>query len=109
MANYIEPNNNVSISRFITSSSRYKKSKLIYYTENKYVTFTTYKKENYDEKENIRYTVITKNYEYRPDMVSQEAYGVPDFWWRIMEFNNIKDVFDFKSGLNIAIPSQFFR
>jgi hypothetical protein len=42
-------------------------------------------------------------------MVSQEAYGVPDFWWRIMEFNNIKDVFDFKSGLNIAIPSQFFR
>lgn len=108
MANYIEYNNNVSINRFTTASSRYKKSKLIYYTDNKYITFTTYKKSKNNSTDNKRYMVISKNFEYRPDLVSFEAYGVVDFWWRIMEFNNIKDIFDFKAGLNITIPEQFF-
>ena len=52
--------------------------------------------------------VISKNYEFRPDLVSYEAYGVVDFWWKIMEFNNIKDIFDFKAGINLTIPDQFF-
>lgn len=110
MANYIEYNRNVSINRFTTASSRYRKSKLIYYTDNKYITFTTYKKSNSNNStDNKRYMVISGNFEYRPDLVSFEAYGVVDFWWRIMEFNNIKDIFDFKAGLNITIPDEFFR
>lgn len=106
MANYIEYNKNVSINRFTTASSRYRNSKLIYYTENKYITFATYKRDNIYTENNVRYMVINQNYEYRPDLVSYQAYGVADFWWRIMEFNNIKDVFDFKAGLNITIPSE---
>ena len=44
--------------------------------------------------------------EYRPDLVSNRVYGTPDFWWRIMEANNIKDVFEFKAGLNLRIPGS---
>lgn len=108
MANYIEYNNNVSINRFTTASSRYRKSNLIYYTDNKYITFTTYKKQENQSTENLRYMVITSNFEYRPDLVSHAVYGASDFWWRIMEFNNIKDIFDFKAGLNLTIPENFF-
>ena len=57
----------------------------------------------------VRYTVVSKNYEYRPDLLSYEAYGLSEFWWQILEFNEIKDVYDFKAGLNITIPQNFFR
>ena len=69
--------------------------------------FRSYKKNNsYSPSTNDKYTVITKGYEYRPDLVSYQAYGTPDFWWKIMEVNGIKDIFDFKSGLNIVIPDN---
>jgi len=40
-----------------------------------------------------KYFVVTPGTEYRPDLVSKEAYGAVDFWWKIMEANNIKDNF----------------
>jgi hypothetical protein len=110
MANYIEEVTNLDPIRFVPSSSRYRPSNLIYYTENKIITFKTYKKQvssgpGLDDK----YYVITPGTEYRPDLVSYAAYGTVDFWWRIMEANNIKDVFDFKSGLNIYLPNTLLR
>jgi len=109
MPNYIEMNNSVPARRFVTSSSRYIDSKLIYYTDNKITTFATYKKSTQPYDGNVRYTVVSKNYEYRPDLLSYEAYGLSEFWWQILEFNGIKDVYDFKAGLNITIPENFFR
>lgn len=109
MPNYIEINDTVTARRFVSSSSRYIDSKLIYYTENKITTFTTYKKSKEPYIGDVRYTVISKNYEYRPDLLSYEAYGLSEFWWQILEFNGIKDVYDFKAGLNITIPQNFFR
>jgi hypothetical protein len=105
MANYIE-NTNLQPSRFVPVSSRYTNSKVYYYTENKFLTFETYKKKEIPLSSNDKYYSVTAGDEFRPDLVSNRAYGTPDFWWRIMEVNNIKDIFDFKAGINIRIPSS---
>ena len=103
MANYTE-NTNIAGTRFVPASSRYADYPVIYYTENKLLTFVTYKKQQTRFSQQDKYYVITAGYEYRPDLVSNKVYGIPDFWWKIMEANNLKDIFDFKAGLNIRIP-----
>jgi hypothetical protein len=103
MANYTE-NTEITAKRFVTVSSRYASSDVIYYTENKLLTFKTYKKNTIPLSREDKYTVISPGYEYRPDLMSYNAYGVVDFWYRIMEANNLKDIWEFKAGLNIRIP-----
>jgi len=104
MANYTK-NTKISAKNFVTVSSRYAKYNVIYYTENNLLTFPVYKKKPYVPNSNDKYAVITPGSEYRPDLVSQSAYGTVDFWWKIMEANNLKDIFEFKAGLNIVIPN----
>jgi hypothetical protein len=48
--------------------------------------------------------VISKGVEHRPDLVSFDHYGHVDNWWRILEANNIKDIWDFKAGTTIILP-----
>lgn len=103
MANYTEQTT-ITPTRFVPASSRYENSTVIYYTENKLLTFKIYKKQPIRLSSQDKYYVITAGYEYRPDLVSTKVYGLPDFWWRIMEANNLKDIFEFKTGLNIRIP-----
>jgi len=105
MSNYTE-STEIDAKRFVPVTSRYSDYPVIYYTENKLITFTIYKKKTIPLSSDDRYYVITAGTEYRPDLVSQKSYGTTDFWWKIMEANNIKDVFDFKSGLNIRIPNS---
>mgnify|MGYP007053926805 CR=1 FL=1 len=109
MANKIEILNTKS-SRFVNDTSRYNndKTKVIRYAENGYLTFSTYKGWNKSTSSQDRFTVIGAGYEYRPDLVSFDEYGLPDFWWKIMEINGIKDIYDFKAGLNIRLPSMIF-
>lgn len=107
MANYIEITN-IDPNRFVPVSSRYSNSGVIYYTENKLLTFKTYKKNSFPINPADKYYVITPGNQFRPDLVSSLAYGTPDFWWKIMEANDIKDIFDFRSGLNIRIPTAIF-
>ena len=98
MSNYLEETN-IDAMRFVPVSSRYASSEVVYYTEKKLLTFKTYKKEQ-SKKEKLgrtKYYVVTPGTEYRPDLVSSKVYGTSDFWWRIMEDNNIKDIFDFKA------------
>lgn len=107
MANYIEFTK-IDPKRFVPVSSRYADTPVIYYTENKLLTFTTYKKTQITTSQKDKFYVITPGTEYRPDLVSQTAYGTVDFWWKIMEANEIKDIFEFKAGLNIRIPDAVF-
>jgi len=88
----------------ISAGSRYAKSKAIYYGEQKTLTFETYLKTEYipTGKENI--TIISKGVEYRPDLVSYDYYGHVDNWWKIMEANGMKDIWDFKAGTTIILP-----
>lgn len=103
MSNLIEFTN-IRPTRYVPVSSRYMSSTVVYYTENKLLTFAIYKRTTIPYNENDKYYVVNSGTEYRPDLVSQNAYGTPDFWWKILEANDIKDVFDFKSGLNVRIP-----
>jgi len=103
MANFIE-NANLPSERFLAVGSRYESSTVIYYTDKKLLTFTTYKKQQITPGDNDKFMVISKGFEFRPDLVSQKVYNAPDFWWRIMEANDIKDIFEFKAGKNIRIP-----
>lgn len=107
MANFVEKTK-INPKKFVSASSRYATATVMYYTERKLLTFSTYKKQNIPLSKNDKYTVITAGTEYRPDLMSQTAYGTPDFWWKIMEANGIKDVFEFKAGLNIRLPNAIY-
>lgn len=110
MPNQIEPANLNTI-RFVSALSRYRNSTVIYYTtgNRKNICFTTYKKQIKSiASEKDKYMIIPPHFEYRPDRLSYELYGTVDLWWKIMEANNIKDIFEFKAYLNIRIPNNIY-
>ncbi len=104
MANYIEETD-IDTKTFFTTASRYIDSTVVYYTDFKRLSLATYKRKTIGVSPNDKFMVIGKGYEYRPDLVSVKVYGLPDFWWRIMEANGISDIYHFKAGVNIRIPS----
>lgn len=108
--NLLEPAN-ISSEKFVHALSRYRASTVVYYTmgNRKVITFNTYKKQIGTKiKDEDLFMVVPAGMEYRPDLVSRQAYGTVDFWWKILEANNIKDIFDFKAGTNIRIPGSVF-
>jgi len=110
MANFIEAAK-ILPTRFVSALSRYANSTVVYYHigNQKKITFTTYKKSVSNKaKEGDNYTVVPPGMAYRPDLVSQSIYGTTDFWWKIMEANNIKDIYDFKAGTNLRLPGNVF-
>jgi hypothetical protein len=51
------------------------------------------------------FVTITADIANRPDLISQKAYGNPELWWVIYEFNGIRDpMFDLKPGTVLRIP-----
>lgn len=107
MANRIEYTD-IESKEFVTTTSRYADSKVIYYSDEKIITFETYKKSKHLASSNDLVTVISAGMEFRPDLVSKERYGTIDFWWKIMEVNNIKDIYDFKAGKTIVLPENIY-
>lgn len=107
MANKIEFTD-IQPSTFVTRVSRYASSRVLYYSDEKILTFETYKRKNYQESSGDKVAVIPPGMEFRPDLVSKERYGLPDFWWRIMEANNMKDIMDFKAGRTIILPENVY-
>jgi hypothetical protein len=107
MANKIQFSN-LTATTFVDVTSRYADSRVAYYGDDHIVTFATYKRKKPFFSKNDKFYLITQATQYRPDLVSQLAYGVPSFWWRIMEANFIKDISDFKQGVTIRIPESLF-
>lgn len=105
MTQKLEPTT-IPTQNLVTPSSRYRKQLVLYYGEQRFITFDTYIRIPYTPKGNEKVMVITKGVEYRPDLVSYDIYGFPDNWWRILEANNMKDIWDFKVGRTIMIPDQ---
>ena len=94
---------------YVSTSSRYANSRVIQYRENKLLTFETYKKIRSNVASSTdQWMQINYYYEYRPDLVSAEVYGVPDLWWRLLEANSMKDIMEFKVGVNIRLPGNIF-
>jgi hypothetical protein len=53
--------------------------------------------------------MITKVYEYRPDMLAFDLYGSANLWWVFIQRNPniLKDpIFDFKAGTEIKLPKK---
>jgi hypothetical protein len=107
MANYYEETT-ISPRTFVPVTSRYADATVIYYTNNKLLAFKTYVRGTYPINSKDKYVVVSKRYEYRPDLTSNDAYGTSDFWWKILEANGLMDIWDFKAGLNIRIPANVF-
>lgn len=107
MANKIEFTN-IEPARFVTSTSRYAQSKVIFYSDEKITTFETYKKQKFSPSGQDQVAVIPPGMQYRPDLISREKYGTVDFWWKIMEVNGIKDIFDFTAGRTIILPGDIY-
>jgi hypothetical protein len=105
MANKIEVTN-IQNSTVVTNTSRYAESEILYYGDENRITFETYKRKKIPENKGDKFTVVTQS--YRPDLLSQNVYGSPDFWWKIMQANNIWDIWDFKAGITIRLPNNIF-
>jgi len=86
-------------------TSRYYKYQVAYWGEQRIPTLPTYTRHTIARSEKDRFWVITKPREFRPDLVAFEEYGYSNFWWRILEANQMKSIFDFKSGTNIRLPA----
>lgn len=95
----------VNARQLVTPSSRYVDRPIVYYGDLKRLTFETYLRKSYTVQGNEKVLMITKGIEYRPDLVSHEFYGFPDMWWKILEVNGIKDIFDFQAGKTIFLPN----
>lgn len=106
MANTIDYDTRLKAASYVTFTSRYKTSDVIFYGDDRKTTFTTYKRNEIPASETDTFMTITKPTEFRPDLVSYKAYGTPDYWWKILEFNQIADIYNFKAGLNIRIPTN---
>jgi len=58
-----------------------------------------------EEQEGDVFITITKELEKRPDLVASKAYGNPNLWWVIYDFNEIRDpFFNLKEGTILRIP-----
>ncbi len=99
---------NVPASSYVDVTSRYNASDVIYYGDDNIVTFATYKRRRIFLSKTDKFYLITQTTQFRPDLVSNMAYGVPSYWWRIMEANNLKDISDFKAGVTIRVPESVF-
>lgn len=93
---------------FVTRLSRYSDSRVVYYSDSRITTFETYKRKNYRSSSKDQVAVVTPGMEFRPDLMSFDKYGVPDFWWKIMEANGMKDVTEFKAGKTVVLPENIY-
>ncbi len=92
--------------QLMAPGSRYMKQNVIYYSEKRLMTFDLYIRDTYIPNGNEKVMLITKGVEFRPDLVSFDIYGFVDNWWRILEANKMKDVWDFKAGKTILLPDR---
>jgi hypothetical protein len=110
MSNFIEPTN-ISPKKYVDPTSRYanRTTKVVYYSgqsNKKVLTFSIYKRSVRAISTEDKFTIVTSATEYRPDLISNSFYGFPHLWWKIMEYNGIYDIFDFKAGVNIRLPQN---
>jgi hypothetical protein len=98
---------NIEPKKYVDVTSRYNNSNVVYYSgsgDRKVLTFDTYKRQPPRISSSDKFVVIDVSTQYRPDLISNKMYGFPHYWWKIMEFNKIYDIIDFKAGLTIRLP-----
>jgi hypothetical protein len=104
MANSFVYSDSLIAADYVVTTSRYNSSSVGFYGPQAKITFNIYQRKEITQSVDDRFMQITPGYEYRPDLVSQKAYGMPDYWWLILQANNINDVYQFTTGKTIRIP-----
>lgn len=54
--------------------------------------------------------IVGAKYHLRPDVLAYDLYGNSKLWWVFAQFNQdtlLDPILDFKSGLEITVPTQF--
>lgn len=51
-----------------------------------------------------RFITLDQGNQFRPDVISTQVYGDPNFGWAIMEVNNIRSFVELAMGLRLRIP-----
>lgn len=97
---------NIDPKGILSGGSRYTQQNVIYYGDQNFLTFDTYIRREITRTQNEQVMLITKGVEYRPDLVSYDIYGFPEAWWRILEANKMKDVWEFVAGKTIFLPEE---
>lgn len=64
----------------------------------------TYNQTVVPEKDNDIYHIVKVSEEGRLDIISQNYYGTPTYWWAIALANNFIDPFTVNSGTLVRIP-----
>lgn len=90
----------------LSGSSRYLGQNVIYWGDNKLITFDTYIRQPYVKTGSENIVRIPKTLEYRPDLIAYKFYRESELWWFILEANGMKDIMDFKAGKTIIIPER---
>jgi hypothetical protein len=53
----------------------------------------------------LRYYQVAGHEDQRPDMICNNIYGTIDYWWILVQFNDIVDVFtELKEGMILKVP-----
>lgn len=50
--------------------------------------------------------VLISKYNKRPDLLAYDLYGKSSLAWFILQYNNISDIVDFESGLELVLPTR---
>jgi len=59
----------------------------------------------FEAKRQLQYYNLNTNDIQRPDLISLRFYGIDHYWWVVMKFNQIDDVWnDIEEGATIEIP-----
>lgn len=48
---------------------------------------------------------IVRDEEYKPELISHKIYGDTQYWWLLMNYNNIIEIDNLINGLTINYPS----
>lgn len=87
-------------------SSRYNLIPQVRDPYSNYSTLGLYRRNTdfYRNQNGSKYYEVTPSTEFRPDLISYNAYEDSSYWWIIMEANNLGSVDQIKTGMTLLIP-----
>lgn len=83
-------------------TSRYQILRVLLNDNQRYLE--TYNQVKIPESDNDTYHIVSFNEEGRLDIIANNYYNDPSFWWILAVANQMIDPFDFKKGVMIRIP-----
>jgi len=88
---------------YSSSTSRYQVLRVVVEDE-KYRYLETFNQVKIPEDSNDQYHVITQREVNRLDIISNNYYQSPEYWWAIALANNLIDPFVIEEGMVLRIP-----